>query len=102
MRAILPVAILGTMGRQTESRARRQRCEMSVLMTSLCRRYKHPEFRVTYDSAVVPVEDDARWFVGWLEEAVASGERFAPGQTCQVGWMLTEVRDGGDCTLTLW
>jgi hypothetical protein len=75
---------------------------MAVLRTTSCQHHLHPEFRITYDPALVPVEADARWFVKWLEEAVAGGERFAPGQTCQVGWMVTEIRAAGDGTLALW
>jgi len=75
---------------------------MVARQTTSCRRHRHPEFRITYDPALVPVEDDVRWFVGWLEEAVAGGERFADGQTCQVGWIVTEVRAGSDGSLALW
>jgi len=75
---------------------------MAVHQTTSCRRHRHPEFRITYDPALVPVEDDVRWFVGWLEEAVAGGELFADGQTCQVGWIVTEVRAGPDGCLALW
>jgi hypothetical protein len=74
---------------------------MAVLQTTLCRRHGHPEFRITYDPALVPVEADIRSFVGWLEQAVAGGKRFADGQTCQVGWAVTEVRARDDF-LTLW
>jgi hypothetical protein len=75
---------------------------MTVVRTTLCLRHQHPEFRITYDPALVPVEDDARWFVAWLEEAVAGGKRFAAGETCQVGWVVTEVRADQDGTLALW
>ncbi len=75
---------------------------MAVLQTTSCRGRGHPEFRITYDPDLVPVEDDVRRFVAWLEEAVAGGERFAAGQTCQVGWVVLEVRAGQDDTLTLW
>jgi hypothetical protein len=75
---------------------------MAVLQTTSCRSHQHPEFRITYDPAIVPVENDVRWFAGWLEEAVAGGKRFSAGQTCQVGWLVTEVRDAGDGQLTIW
>jgi hypothetical protein len=75
---------------------------MAVLHTTSCRRHRHPEFRITYDPALVPVEDDLRWFVNWLEEAVAGGERFADGQTCQIGWVVTEIRATEDGSLALW
>jgi hypothetical protein len=75
---------------------------MAVMQTTSCRRHRHPEFRITYDPALVPVEDDVSLFVGWLEEAVAGGERFADGQTCQVGWVVVEVRVGEYGALALW
>lgn len=75
---------------------------MVVLRTTSCGRYKHPEFRITYDPAVVCVEGDVHWLVNWLEEAVAAGERFVDGQTCQVGWAVTSVRASEERTLALW
>jgi hypothetical protein len=81
---------------------KRGRASVAILRTSNCRAYKHPEFRITYDPAIVPVEADLRWFLGWLEQSIAQGKRFAPGQTCQIGWMLTEVRQGNDSLLSLW
>ncbi len=75
---------------------------MAVLQTTSCRHHRHPEFRITYDPAIVPVEDDVRWFVNWLEQAVARGEQFSDGQTCQVGWVVNEVRSGEDGFLALW
>jgi len=75
---------------------------MAVLRTTACGRQQHPEFRITYDLALVPVEGDARWLVAWLDDAVAAGERFVNGQTCQIGWLVTEVREGPDGDLVLW
>src|SRR5262245_45433838 len=75
---------------------------MAVLQTTTCRHHGHPEFRITYDPALVPVENDARWFVKWLEDAVARGERFTDGRTCQVGWMVTQVRADEAGTLAIW
>jgi hypothetical protein len=75
---------------------------MAVLRSTACQRHGHPEFRVTYDPVLVPVADDVLWFVNWLEEAVAGGEHFADGQTCQVGWMVLQVRAGDAGMLTLW
>src|SRR5438132_10942965 len=79
-----------------------RRRRMAVLKTTSCQRQGHPEFRITYDPALVPVEDDVRWLVKWLEQAVAGGERIANSQPCQVGWVVTEVRVGEDGTLALW
>ncbi len=75
---------------------------MKVLRTTTCGRYGHPEFRIAYDPAVVVVADDAEWFLNWLEESVGEGARYKPGQTCQLGWVVTEVRQHESGDLTLW
>ena len=74
---------------------------MAIQQTTSCRRHAHPEFRVTYDPAVVPVEEDVRWFLAGLEKSVAAGERFTDGQTFQVGWMVTLLRDSGPGFLSI-
>lgn len=73
-----------------------------VLHTTTCARHGHPEFRVRFDPKLVPIENDRRWLIGWLEESVARGERFQPGETCQIGWLVAEVRAGADGALELW
>lgn len=75
---------------------------MEVLHTTTCASHGHPEFRVSFNPKLVPVPYDARWLVGWLEDSVARGERFAPGQTCQIGWLVAQVRAGADGALELW
>jgi hypothetical protein len=75
---------------------------VAVLRTTKCRGHGHPEFQITYDPALVPVENDVRWFIGWLEQSIAEGNRFSPGQTCQVGWTVTEVRHADGDSLSLW
>lgn len=73
---------------------------MKVLRTTKCRRYGHPEFRVSYDPAVVVVADDVEWFIGWLQDSVAEGTWYKAGETCQIGWVLVQVRqhDGDELT----
>jgi hypothetical protein len=75
---------------------------MAVLRTTSCFRYEHPEFQITYDPTRVPVEGDLHWLINWLEESVAQGNRFSSDQTCQIGWMVTKVRQSDVGTLTLW
>jgi hypothetical protein len=75
---------------------------MKVLRTTTCVRQGHPEFRIAYDPAVAVVADDADWLLGWLEESVAAGTRYKVGQTCQVGWLVTEVRQHESGDLALW
>lgn len=74
---------------------------MKILRTTTCARHGHPEFRIAYDPTIVAIEDDVKWFLGWLEESVAGGAQYAAGQTCQIGWAITEVRHDGD-DLWLW
>jgi hypothetical protein len=76
--------------------------KVAFLRTTSCRRHGHPEFRVTYDGAIVPVDGDVKWFIDWLEESVARGVRYSPGQTCQVGWVTTEVQQRSDGDLAIW
>jgi hypothetical protein len=42
------------------------------------------------------------WLVAYLESAVESGSLFLHGETLQVGWMLTQFREGGHDLLELW
>ena len=75
---------------------------MSVVTTSRCTRFDHPEFQISYDSALVPVAEDVAWLVRWLEDTVERGARYLPGQTIQVGWSLVQVREVNDGFLSLW
>jgi len=75
---------------------------MLLQRTTACQKHQHPEFQINYDPALVPVEDDVRWFLGWLEQSVSMGEKFSDGQTCQVGWAITEMRSGEDGVLCIW
>jgi hypothetical protein len=75
---------------------------VAVGQTTNCGKFGHPEFRLIIDKAKVPVAEDLKWLVNWLEQSVAEGERYAPEQTCQIGWMVTKVGLGEDGLLTLW
>lgn len=75
---------------------------MAFVRTKSCHRHGHPEFRIAYDPSIVLVADDVDWFVSWLEESVAQGTRYKPGQTCQVGWITTEIRQRPDGDLCIW
>ena len=75
---------------------------MVDVRTKTCSRHGHPEFRVNYDPAIVSIDNDVKWFVSWLEESVAQGTRFSAGQTCQVGWVVTEIRLREDGDLSVW
>jgi hypothetical protein len=75
---------------------------MKFLRTKSCAKYGHAEFKIQYDPAVVVVEDDAKWLIGWLEDSVSQGSQYTPNQTCQIGWGLTQVRPCPGGELTLW
>lgn len=75
---------------------------MKTLRTSKCSHHDHPEFQITIDSSIVVLDSDAEWFLRGLEEAVSQGERYSSGQTCQVGWMINEVRQHESGDLTWW
>lgn len=75
---------------------------MKVLRTSKCNSLGHPEFRITFNPSLVPAGDDADLLIKWLEETVASGTQFQPGQTCQFGWIETEIRSHESGDYTLW
>lgn len=82
-------------------RAERGLVVVKGLRTTRCGRQGHPEFRFNVDTAIV-VEADVNWFLEWLEDTVARGTRFANGQTCQVGWVVTQIRQGEGGDLSIW
>jgi len=63
--------------------------------TSACRRSGHPEFRIRVSNPAIPDQDIA-WFLQFLEQRVAAGERFQGGESLQVGWMYTTLEDTPD------
>lgn len=75
---------------------------MRTLRTTNCRKHLHSEFRFEYDPTIVRVESDVTWVVEWIEQTVAQGTRYVPGQSCQIGWLITEVRQREDGDLSLW
>jgi len=48
------------------------------------------------------IADDVKWFLSWLEDSVREGTHFTDGETCQVGWFVTQVRKRDDEDLSLW
>jgi hypothetical protein len=67
--------------------------------TRSCGRYGHAEFVVEVGD--VP-QVDATWLIGYLEDAVAEGTVFAPGETIQIGWMITRIELAPAGRLTLY
>lgn len=69
---------------------------MTPLSTKRCSEVGHSNFRLLYDPKRV-LDSDAAWFAQSLEEMVLRGERFAAGQSFQIGWSFTllEVESDG-------
>jgi hypothetical protein len=68
--------------------------------TASCHRHSHPEFRISFDPSIV-IEPDVQWLLHVLDDAVSRGERFADGETFQVGWMFTTIRQNEEGTLSI-
>ena len=63
----------------------------------------HPDIVIRLAEPPVPGLEDAlaQWLVDYLQDSIAEGTRFTPGQTIQVGWRTARVVDRGDGTLGL-
>lgn len=66
--------------------------------TTRCESVGHPEFRILCDEHVTS-KVGAPWLVSWLEERVLAGELFHPGESVQIGWMFTLLRERPDGSL---
>lgn len=69
---------------------------MTEFHTTHCAEHQHPEFTIRF-LREVPVPGLEKMLLGYFENAVASGTRFKPGQTVQLGWAtlrLTQREDG--------
>src|SRR5437660_6277255 len=63
--------------------------------TKHCSKYSQQEISFAYDPNRV-LEGDAKWLLEWLESEVAKGRRFLPGETVQIGWMVTKLEASED------
>jgi hypothetical protein len=68
-----------------------------ILRTSHCKQHKHPEFSFRIDPKK-GLREDANWLVGYLEQNVASGERYMDGETVQIGWIVNLLKKRKDGT----
>jgi hypothetical protein len=66
-----------------------------VIATTQCIAYRHPEFVLEADEALVPIVY-LRKIADTIEQMVAGGSIFKVDQTFRVGWMMTLVRSHGD------
>lgn len=71
---------------------------MKKFLTAGCAAFEHPEFTLQFlrDVAVPGLE---RMLIDYFESAVASGTRFKPGQTVQLGWATLRLTQRDDGTL---
>jgi len=71
-----------------------------IITTTACDKFGHPEFILEADTSQVP-DTYLRDIAKSLEGMVAQGSVFRSGQTFQIGWVQTQVRDheGGRLTL---
>ncbi len=70
------------------------------LSTTKCEKFGHPEFVLDADETTVP-DIYIREMVETIERMVAGGSVFRPGETFQIGWMLTRIQEQGPRHLTL-
>lgn len=71
-----------------------------IVATHRCADHGHAEFVLQVDPSAVP-EQHIEQIIQTLEGMVAHGSVFAPGQTLQVGWMVTQVQRHDKMRLTL-
>jgi hypothetical protein len=69
-------------------------------VTSACAKFGQPEFSFSVEQGSVP-DVDIAWLKSTLEGWVASGERFKPGETIQLGSVLLKTTLAKDGTLRL-
>ena len=70
------------------------------ITTSKCGQFKHPEFVLEADDIAVP-DVYLKELAETIEQMVAAGSVFRPGQTFQIGWMITQVASSGASRLSL-
>lgn len=68
---------------------------MNVLSTLRCHAHSHPEFAIEFDPQRL-LGLDAQWMADLLESWVADGQRFSDGESVQIGWSFTRLRQGDD------
>ncbi|MDP2273411.1 MAG: hypothetical protein Q8N23_02450 [Archangium sp.] len=71
---------------------------MKEFRTTQCAAFDHAEFTLRF-LRDVPVPDLEKMLIGYFENAVATGTRFKPGQTVQLGWATLRLTQRDDGTL---
>jgi hypothetical protein len=70
------------------------------LVTTECSEHDHPEVVITFDDTGIP-EETGRVLVRTIEQMVAEGSVFRPGESFAIGWMIAEIAEAGEGRLTL-
>jgi hypothetical protein len=73
---------------------------LSQASTQQCQKFGQAEISVCYEDSSF-MQSNVRWLLQWIESEVASGRRFLPEQTVQVGWSLLQIRLRDDGALSL-
>ncbi|PCI50523.1 MAG: hypothetical protein COB51_03205 [Moraxellaceae bacterium] len=68
--------------------------------TTTCSEHNHPEFALSFDEESV-LEEDVAWLLSSLQDLVANGQTFSPGDTFQIGWLPTLIQQREDGLLTI-
>ncbi len=71
-----------------------------IVSTTRCKDYGHPEFVLEMDDRAVPHQHVSQ-VIETIEGMVARGSVFTPGETFQIGWMITRVQRYDEGRLTL-
>lgn len=66
--------------------------------TTQCSAHGHREFTLQLSNAP-PLPDVHRMLIGFLEDGVAGGATFLPGQIIRIGWAVLRLTDRADGTL---
>ena len=83
-----------------EATALPQRRYPLIVTTHRCSEHNHAEIVLEVDASTVP-QQHIDQFIQTLEGVVEQGSAFLPGQTLQVGWMVTQVQQYDETRLTL-
>ncbi|PCJ18635.1 MAG: hypothetical protein COB04_06905 [Gammaproteobacteria bacterium] len=68
--------------------------------TTTCSEHNHPEFALSFDEELV-LEEDVAWLLSSLQDLVAGGQTFTPGDSFQIGWLPTLIQERDDGLLTI-
>jgi hypothetical protein len=71
-----------------------------IVSTTRCKDHGHAEFVLEVDERAVPPRHVSR-VIETIEGLVAQGSVFTPGETLQIGWMVTRVQRYDEGRLTL-